>query len=158
MDSILTKEFIYLDNNATTPLDPKVWEVMSKYSQILYANPSSTHRFGKQIKSAIENARSQVANLLQAQPREIIFTSGATEAINLSLKGVALALQNKGYHVITTQTEHKAVLDTCAHLEDIGFEVEYLPVQSDGRLDLNILSEAICEDTSFCIPIYPSDS
>ena len=144
-------EVIYLDNNATTKIDPKVLNVMIPYFSEIYSNASSTHPFGLKANSAIKKARQQVADLIEAEPKEIIFTSGATESINLALKGLALSSNTKK-HIITTQTEHKAVLDTCKYLETLGFEITYLPVKNDGLLDLNLLEQTIRQDT-LCICI-----
>src|SRR5690606_33680806 len=128
---------IYLDNNATTPLDPRVLDAMMPYLTTHFANASSlTHRPGRAAAAAVETAREQVAALIGAAPKEITFTSGATEAINMAIKGVFERYQTKGRHLITCLTEHKAVLDTFAHLERKGAEVTYLPVDKDGSLDL----------------------
>jgi cysteine desulfurase len=136
-----------LDYNATTPIDPLVLEEMMPYLTTNYANASSTHKFGLLINEAVKKARQQVADLINAETNEIIFTSGATEGVNLAIKGVSLVYQNKGNHIITLKTEHKAVLDTCKYLETISFEVEYLSVQNDGLLDLEVLKQAIRQDT-----------
>jgi cysteine desulfurase len=138
---------IYLDNNSTTPIDPRVLEVMMPYFTNQFGNASSSHLFGLSIKKDVEVARRQVANLIGANSSEIIFTSGATEAINLAIKGLAQTYSNKGNHIITVATEHKAVLDTCGYLESIGFEVTYLLVKEDGLLDLNLLKDSIRTDT-----------
>jgi cysteine desulfurase len=138
---------IYLDNNATTPIDPRVLEVMMPFFTSIYANSSSNHKFGYLANDAVKKARNQVAELIGAETNEIIFTSGATEAINLAIKGVAEGYQNKGKHIITVQTEHTAVLDNCRFLENSGYEVTYLPVQTDGLLDLQELRNAIRQDT-----------
>jgi cysteine desulfurase len=138
---------IYLDNNATTRIDPQVLETMMPFLTDNFANAASTHAFGVGASEAVKTARQQVADLIGAQPHEIVFTSGATEAINLALKGVAEQYQAKGKHIITVQTEHSAVLDVCKHLETKGFEVTYLPVQSDGLLDLDLLKNALRKDT-----------
>lgn len=141
---------IYLDYMATTPVDPRV---TSKIIACLeqsgnFGNPASqTHQYGWHAHAAIENARQQVASLINADPREIIWTSGATEANNLALKGAAIFYQRKGKHIITCQTEHKSVLDPCRYLERQGFDVTYLPVQKNGLLDLNELQNAIRDDT-----------
>jgi cysteine desulfurase len=138
------QQIIYLDNNATTRVDERVVEAMLPYFTENYANAGSTHLAGLTINEAIENAAWQTANLIGANEDEIIFTSGATEAINLAIKG----LSNQGKkHIITVATEHKAVLETCKYMEAIGFEVTYLPVASDGLLDLNLLSESITDKT-----------
>ena len=143
---------IYLDNNATTRLDPRVLEAMMPFLTDTYANASSTHPFGVSASEAVKTARQQVADLLHCEPHELVFTSGATEAINLAIKGVAKTYGNTKQHIITVQTEHKAVLDVCGYLETRGFEVTYLPVQpagSDGAglLDLDELKAAIRPDT-----------
>lgn len=150
MNSIFTlikTDMIYIDNNATTKVDPRVLEAMMPYLTDNFANAASTHPFGLDAYEAVKNARKQVADLIGSETNEIIFTSGATEAINLAIKGVAENYCNKGKHIITVATEHKAVLDTCEHLETKGFEVTYLPVQTDGLLDLQVLKEAIRPDT-----------
>lgn len=138
---------IYLDNNATTKIDPIVLETMLPFLTDNFANASSTHSFGLSANDAVKNARQQVANLIGAEAHEIIFTSGATEAINLAIKGVAENYQERGKHIISVQTEHKAVLDVCAYLETKGFDVTYLPVLPDGLIDLELLEKAIRPDT-----------
>jgi cysteine desulfurase len=143
---------IYLDNNATTPVDSRVLEAMLPYFSNEYANASSTHNFGQSIKKSINRSREEVANLIGANSNEIIFTSGATESINLSLIGYALANIEKGKHIITLKTEHKAVLDTCKYLETIGFEISYLSVNNDGLIDLNKLKSEI-NDSSILISV-----
>lgn len=142
------KPIIYLDNNATTQLDKRVLDVMLPYFTNLYANASSNHLAGLTIHEAVENAAWQTANLIGAKAEEITFTSGATESINLAIKG--LANQNKK-HIVTVATEHKAVLDTCKFMETLGFEITYLPVESDGILDLNLLNESITDETLMVI-------
>lgn len=142
------QQSIYLDNNATTPLDERVLDAMLPYFTHSYANASSGHLAGLTVNEAVENAAWQVANLIGATPEEIIFTSGATESINLAIKG--LANQNKK-HIVTVITEHKAVLDTCQFMESIGFEVTYLPVDSDGILDLQLLNDSITDQTLMVI-------
>lgn len=140
-------EIIYLDNNATTPIDPRVLEEMMPFLTHNFANAASTHRFGVSAHDAVKKARQQVADLIGADTHEIIFTSGATEAINLAIKGVAEAYSEKGKHIITVSTEHSAVLDVCRYLETKGFEVTYLPVQIDGLLDLGVVEASIRPDT-----------
>lgn len=135
---------IYLDNNATTRLDERVLDAMLPYFTDFYANASSSHLAGLEIQEAVENAAWQTANLIGAKEEEIIFTSGATESINLAIKG--LVNENKK-HIVTVATEHKAVLETCRYMESIGFEVTYLPVASDGILDINLLNEVITNKT-----------
>lgn len=140
---------IYLDMQATTPTDPRVLDAMLPYYTEIYGNPHSrTHAYGWETDTAVENARVQVANLIGADPKEIIFTSGATESNNLSIKGVARFYKNRKKHIITTQTEHKCVLNSCRSLQDEGFEVTYLPVQSNGLIDLKDLEAAIRPDTA----------
>lgn len=143
----MKKKVIYLDNNATTPIDPRVLEAMMPFLTDNYANANSTHQFGVGAYEAVKIARKQVAELIGADPNEIIFTSGATEAINLAIKGVAENYSTKGKHILTVSTEHPAVLDTCKYLETKGFEVTYLPVLSDGLIDLAVLKQALRVDT-----------
>jgi len=138
---------IYLDNNATTRIDPRVLETMMPYLTDNFANAASTHAFGLGANDAVKVARQQVAALIGSEMHEIVFTSGATEAINLAIKGVAENYQSKGKHIITVKTEHTAVLDVCRYLENKGFEVTYLPVQPDGLLDLEVLKSALRPDT-----------
>jgi cysteine desulfurase len=139
---------IYLDNHATTRTDPRVVEAMLPYFTEVYGNPASKmHRFGQQAEAAVKVARQQVAAIINAEPREIIFTSGATESNNLAIKGVAEYYASKGKHIVTLATEHKAVLDTCAHLERRGWQVTYVPVEPDGLINLEKLKSALREDT-----------
>lgn len=139
---------IYLDCNATTPVDKRVLEAMLPYFTEQFGNPASnSHTYGWEAESAVTKSRQILANAINATPEEIVFTSGATEANNLAIKGVAEAYFNKGRHIITVQTEHNAVLDPCGYLETLGFEVTYLPVQSDGLLDLSQLEQVIRPDT-----------
>ncbi|KAH9316433.1 hypothetical protein KI387_025060 [Taxus chinensis] len=139
---------LYLDMQATSPVDPRVLDAMLPYYMHRYGNPHSrTHLFGWESDSAVEKAREQVAGLIGASPKEIIFTSGATESNNISIKGVMHFYRDKKKHVITTQTEHKCVLDSCRHLQQEGFEVTYLPVKKDGLIDLDQLKAAIRPDT-----------
>ena len=139
---------LYLDCHATTPVDPRVLQAMLPYFTEVYGNPASvTHAYGWAAESAVKKAREQVAIAIGADPSEIIFTSGATEANNLAIKGVAEAYLGKGRHLITVQTEHRAVLDPCHYLEGLGFEITRLPVQSNGLLDLKDLARAIRSDT-----------
>ena len=142
---------IYLDMQATTPTDPRVLDAMLPFFTGLYGNPHSrTHAYGWETEKATEQAREHVANLIGADSKEIIFTSGATESNNMSIKGVArfFGRSGKKKHIITTQTEHKCVLDSCRHLQEEGFEVTYLPVQHNGVIDLNELEAAIRPDTA----------
>lgn len=147
MDKEIKKQLIYLDNNATTPIDKQVLEAMMPFLTDNYANANSTHQFGVGAYEAVKNARLQVADLIGAEAYEIIFTSGSTEAINLAIKGVAENYSDKGKHIITVSTEHPAVLDTCMYLETKGFDVTYLPVLPDGLIDLAVLKNEIREDT-----------
>lgn len=140
---------LYMDFQATTPMDPRVLDAMLPYQVNYYGNPHSrTHAYGWESETAMETARKQVADLIGADPREIIFTSGATESNNMAIKGVARFYQTKKRHVITTQTEHKCVLDSCRILEAEGFDITYLPVQKNGLLDLELLEASIRPDTS----------
>ncbi|KAJ8259573.1 hypothetical protein GJAV_G00170990 [Gymnothorax javanicus] len=140
---------LYMDFQATTPMDPRVLDAMLPYQVNYYGNPHSrTHAYGWESESAMEKARKQVADLIGADPREIVFTSGATESNNAAIKGVARFYKAKKKHVITSQTEHKCVLDSCRVLESEGFEVTYLPVQTNGLIDLKQLEETIRPDTS----------
>src|SRR5205809_5562954 len=139
---------IYMDNHATTPLDPRVLEAMTPYFTQQFGNAASrNHQFGWEAEAAVETARQQVAKLIGATAKEIIFTSGATESDNLAIKGVAEMYKEKGNHIITAVTEHKAVLDTCKRLEKYGYRVTYLPVQKDGLVDLEDLKRAIDDKT-----------
>lgn len=142
------KKPIYLDNQATTPTDPRVVEAMLPYFSEHFGNPHSrSHFYGWEAEEAVEKARAQVADIIGASPKEIIFTSGATESNNTALKGLASFYGNKKKHIITVKTEHKCVLDTCRHLEQQGFSVTYLPVQKNGLIKLQDLKDAIREDT-----------
>ena len=139
---------IYLDAHATTPVDQRVLEAMLPYFTEHFGNPSTnTHVYGWEASAAVKQAREAIALIINASPEEIVFTSGATEANNLAIKGVAEAYFNNGRHIITLATEHSAVLDPCKYLETLGFEVTYLPVESDGLLNINKLTAAIREDT-----------
>lgn len=141
---------IYLDYAATAPVDPRVAEKMARYltKEGVFGNPASrSHVFGWQAAEAVEQARQQIADLVNVDPKEIIFTSGATESDNLAIKGAAHFYQRKGKHIITSKTEHKAVLDTCRQLEREGFEVTYLMPEPQGQIDLNKLAAAIRPDT-----------
>jgi cysteine desulfurase len=139
---------VYMDNHATTPVDPRVLDAMMPYFTEKFGNAASrNHSFGWAGEEGVENARAQVAKLINASPKEIIFTSGATESNNLAIKGVAEMYREKGNHIITQVTEHKAVLDTCKRLEKYGYEVTYLPVEKDGRINLDDLRRAITPKT-----------
>ncbi|WP_019499442.1 cysteine desulfurase family protein [Pseudanabaena sp. PCC 6802] len=139
---------IYLDYQATTPLDERVLEAMLPYFRTAFGNPASVnHFYGWEAEAAVKSAREAIATAMHASPEEIVFTSGATEANNLALKGVAEAYLHKGRHIITAHTEHNAVLDPCAYLASLGFEITYLPVQPDGLIDPQDLESAIRADT-----------
>jgi cysteine desulfurase len=149
---------IYLDHNATTPMDPRVLEAMIPYFTESFGNAASrNHSFGWQAEEAVDYAREQVAKLIGADPKEIIFTSGATEGDNLAIKGVYEMYASKGNHIITCTTEHKAVLDTCKHLEKLGAEVTYLEVQPDGLVDLKVLEAAMRPTTILVAIMYANN-
>ena len=146
---------IYMDYSATTPCDERVVDAMVPWLRSHFGNPASrSHAWGWEAEAAVENARGQVAALIGADPREIVWTSGATESINLALKGAANFYKTKGKHIITVKTEHKAVLDTCRELERQGFEVTYLDVQADGLIDLEVFKGAIRPDTILASVMY----
>jgi cysteine desulfurase len=149
---------IYLDHNATTPMDPRVLEAMIPYFTENFGNAASrNHSFGWHAEEAVDYAREQVAKLIGADPKEIIFTSGATEGDNLAIKGVYEMYASKGNHIITCTTEHKAVLDTCKHLEKLGAEVTYLEVQPDGLIDLKALEAAMRPTTILVAIMYANN-
>lgn len=149
---------IYLDNNATTPMDPRVLEAMLPYFTEHFGNAASRHHpFGWEAEEGVDYAREQVAKLIGADPKEIIFTSGATEGDNLAIKGVYEMYATKGNHIITVVTEHKAVLDTCKHIEKSGGEVTYLPVAADGSIDLKQLEAAIKPATILIAIMYANN-
>lgn len=141
-------KMIYLDYQSTTPIDPQVLDSMLPYMTDKFGNPhSKSHVYGWETEKIVEEARANVAKIIGAEAKEIVFTSGATESNNLAIKGVAEFNKDKKKHIITTQIEHKCVLDTCRHLQAKGWEVTYLPVQSNGILDLDVLKKAIRPDT-----------
>ncbi len=149
---------IYLDNNATTPMDPRVLETMIPYFTEHFGNAASrNHPFGWEAEEAVDYAREQVAKLIGADPKEIIFTSGATEGDNLGLKGVFEMYSSKGNHIITATTEHKAVLDTCKHIEKMGGDVTYLEVNAEGLIDLKELEAAIKPTTIMVAIMYANN-
>src|ERR1700728_2711186 len=149
---------VYMDNHATTPVDPRVLDAMLPYFREKFGNSASrNHSFGWTAEEAVENARGQVARLINATPKEIIVTSGATESDNLAIKGVAEMYREKGNHIITAVTEHKAVLDTCKRLEKYGYEVTYLPVGKDGRVNLEDVRKAITPKTILITIMYANN-
>jgi cysteine desulfurase len=149
---------IYLDNHATTPMDPRVLDAMLPYFREDFGNAASrNHVFGWKAEEAVETARKQIADLIGANPKEIVFTSGATESNNLAIKGVAEMYAEKGNHIITVASEHKAVLDTTKHLEKLGRRVTYLPLQKDGLIDLDMLRDAITDKTILVSVMYANN-
>src|SRR4030081_2736688 len=149
---------IYMDNHATTPVDPRVLDAMLPYFTQKFGNAASrNHAFGWAGEEAVETARQQIASLINATPKEIIFTSGATESDNLMIKGIAEMFREKGNHIITQAIEHKAVLDTCKNLEKHGFEVTYLPVRRDGRVDPEDVRKAITPKTILITIMYANN-
>ncbi|AIZ64240.1 cysteine desulfurase [Hymenobacter sp. DG25B] len=149
---------IYLDNNATTPMDPRVLEAMLPYMTEMFGNAASrNHAFGWQAEEAVDYSREQIAKLINCDPKEIIFTSGATESDNLGIKGVYEMYAQRGNHIITATTEHKAVLDTCKHLEKQGARVTYLPVNSEGLISLEELEAAMTPQTILVCIMYANN-
>jgi cysteine desulfurase len=149
---------IYFDNHATTPTDPRVVDAMLPYFTQKFGNAASrNHSFGWEAEKAVDNARKQIADLIGSTTKEIVFTSGATESDNLAIKGVAEMYAEKGNHIITAATEHKAVLDTCKKLEKHGYRVTYLPVKADGLVDLDMLREAITDKTILITLMYANN-
>lgn len=149
---------IYMDNHATTAMDPRVLEAMLPYMTKIFGNAASrNHQFGWEAEQGVELAREQIAKLIGASPKEIIFTSGATEGNNLAIKGVAEMYREKGNHIITQVTEHKAVLDTCKHLEKRGYKVTYLPVEADGLVSVEKLAAAMTPETILVTIMYANN-
>src|SRR6201992_697047 len=149
---------IYMDDHATTPMDPRVLEAMIPFFSVKFGNAASrNHSFGWEAEQAVENAREQVAKLIGATAKEIIFTSGATESDNLAIKGIAEMYRERGKHIITQVTEHKAVLDTCKRLEKAGYRITYLPVQADGLIDIEDLKRAMDDKTILVSIMYANN-
>jgi cysteine desulfurase len=149
---------IYMDNHATTPLDPRVLEAMMPYLTGTFGNAASrNHSFGWEAEQGVEKAREQIAKLIGCTSKEVIFTSGATESNNLAIKGVAEMYRERGNHIITQMTEHKAVLDTCKRLEKSGFRITYLPVQADGLVDIEDLKRAMDDQTILVSIMYANN-
>ena len=149
---------IYMDYHATTPMDPRVFEAMKPYFMETFGNAASrNHSFGWEAEEAVEKSRKQIADLIGANTKEIVFTSGATESNNLALKGIAEMYAEKGNHIITAATEHKAIHDTCKRLEKHGIRVTYLPVQTNGLVDLEMLKEAITDKTILISIMYANN-
>jgi cysteine desulfurase len=151
------KQPVYLDNNATTPMDPRVLEEMLPYFTEKFGNAASrTHAFGWEAEEAVDIAREQVAQLIGAHPQEIVFTSGATESNNLAIKGL-INTKTQESHIITVATEHKAVLDTCEHIESLGGKVTYLPVENSGLVNVSVLEQAISKQTALVSVMYANN-
>ena len=138
---------IYLDYNATTPIDPAVSDAMIPYLYGNFGNPSSAHRFGLNARQALENSRKQVAEMLKCEPEEIIFTSGGTESNNYAIRGIAESKKFKGKHIITSKIEHPSVLEVCKYLEKNGFNITFLPVDNYGLIDPALLESTITPET-----------
>ncbi|MFN5207970.1 MAG: cysteine desulfurase family protein, partial [Bacteroidota bacterium] len=147
-------EIIYFDNNSTTPIDKRVLDAMLPFLTKNFANPSSTHQYGISVNEAVKKSRIQVADFIGAEENEILFTSGATESINIAIKGIAENYSGRGKHIITVSTEHYAVLDTCKYLESKGYEITYLGVSKEGLIDLNELRKSLRADTILVCIMY----
>ena len=156
-EKIRITEPLYLDYAATTPVDPRVVETMLPYFTEHFGNPASQHHHGEHAKRAVDNARQQMANLVNGEADEIVFTSGATEAINLAIKGLYLAHFERKNRVITVKTEHKAVLDTCRYLEEVGADVVYLDVDREGMVDWSQFEEVLDDNTLLVCVMYANN-
>ena len=152
-----TGGFVYMDHAGTTPLDPAVLKSMTPYFTELFGNPSSIHTVGQEARYALDEARERVAGVLNCRAREVVFTSGGTESDNAAIEGVATALQETGNHIITSNAEHHAVLHTCQHLESLGFDVTYLPVDSDGVVQPESVYQAITDRTTLVSVMYANN-
>ncbi|MBP9020847.1 MAG: cysteine desulfurase [Syntrophobacterales bacterium] len=139
---------VYLDHNATTPVDPEVFEAMRPYLTEHFGNPSSPHFYGVEARKAVEKARTQVAGLLDCEPEDVVFTSGGTEANNHAIKGACLARRDKGRHIVTSAVEHPAVIEVCRYLETMGFALTVVPVDAYGMVDLSALKKALTPETT----------
>jgi len=148
---------IYLDNNATTAVDPQVVQVMIPYFSTEYGNPSSRHWAGDNVRHAVEIARSQLAEFLHCRPAEVFFTSGGSESLNTAIKGMAAMRRNRGRHIVTTRVEHAAVFNTCRYLERKGFRVTYLGVDADGLLDLDALAASLTDETILITAMFANN-
>lgn len=151
------EKIVYMDNASTTKISPEVLDSMMPYLTTVYGNPSSIYSIGRESRKAVENAREQVSKALNCDTNEIYFTSGGSESDNWAIKGIAFANENKGKHIITTNIEHHAVLHTCKYLEKYGFEITYLPVKSNGIIDINDLKKAIRKDTILITVMYANN-
>jgi cysteine desulfurase len=151
------KKQIYLDHNATTPVDKRVVEAMLPYFTKEYGNPSSLHRFGQNARMALDNARGQVASIIGAEEKEIVFTSGGSESDNFAIKGAAYALKDKGRHILTSAVEHPAVLRVCEYLGECGFEITHVPVDKHGVIDLEKLEKSVRKDTILITVMYANN-
>ena len=151
---IFSKQPIYFDHAATTPVRPEVLESMLPYFSKLYGNPSSIYTLGQESRKAVDDSRETIASILNCKISEVVFTSGGTESDNLALKGVAFASSNRGKHIITTNIEHHALLNTCYQLERLGFKITYIPVDRLGIVDPNLITQAITKDTILVSVMY----
>ena len=154
---ILNKQPIYFDHAATTPVRPEVLECMLPYFSRLYGNPSSIYTLGQESRKAVDDSRETIASVLNCNISEVVFTSGGTESDNLALKGAAFASSNRGKHIITTNIEHHALLNTCHQLEKLGFNITYIPVDRAGIVDPNLITQAITKETILVSVMYANN-
>ncbi len=152
-----SRAIVYLDHAGTTPMDPQVLEAMLPYFSRSYGNPSSLHSVGQEARYTLDEARDRVAAVLKCRSREVVFTGGGTEADNGAVYGVATALQETGNHIVTSSVEHHAVLHTCQHMESMGFDVTYLPVDSYGMVQPEAVYEAITDRTTLVTVMYANN-